>query len=66
MRYTGQVNSYAQADRNAQDAALTVYTVDIGQVYLSLVLLHVHSLTLSLSLQDMLSGGVCVYTLILS
>ena len=66
MRYTGQVNSYAQADRNAQDAALTVYTVDIGQVYLSLVLLHVHSLTLSLSSGHALRRGVCVYTLILS
>ena len=70
MRYTGQVNSYAQADRNAQDAALTVYTVDIGQVYLSLSFFYMFILSLSLSLSlssgHALRRGVCVYTLILS
>ena len=66
MSYAGQVNSYAQADKNAQDAALTVCTVDIGQV-LSLSRSFTCSSSLSLSLQDMLTPlrrGVCVYTLI--
>ena len=55
MRYTGQVNSYAQADKNAQDAALTVCTVDIGQVYLSLSLSFFYMFLLSLSLSLSLS-----------
>ena len=63
MSYAGQVNSYAQADKNAQDAALTVCTVDIGQV-LSLSRSFTCSFSLSLSLQDMfytpLRRGVCV------
>ena len=69
MSYAGQVNSYAQADKNAQDAALTVCTVDIGQV-LSLSRSFTCSFSLSLSSGHVLypsqEGCVCVYTLILS